>query len=303
MLQWHAHSGGIWSLCFSPDGQFLLSGGEDGNLCLWEAQTGKRVHCFTGNDRSYSRGAFRSDGEMLARGHGRQVTLYAFPSLEQVRRIQLRPEVNSRRVQSIAFSPDATELAIGANSEITVRSLTRRRLRLNMGGNNTLYLCWSNDGAWLYASADYGPIMIWDAQTGEILHQLQHELAGDDEDGDSDARRIDVHGIALSPDRQFMVGAYDGGRVMLWEVAGQRVLRTWNEHTHNVLQVAYNPSGERFASASRDGMIHVYDPHASQSQTCFDWGIGSMHRVVYSPDGLTLAAAGERGEIVVWDGE
>jgi WD40 repeat protein len=39
----NAHSGNIASIAISPDGKFILSGGQDARMILWDVKTGNRV--------------------------------------------------------------------------------------------------------------------------------------------------------------------------------------------------------------------------------------------------------------------
>ncbi|HEU5383576.1 MAG TPA: hypothetical protein VFV38_49880, partial [Ktedonobacteraceae bacterium] len=43
----HAHQGVITALAWSPDGQMLASGGQDGMVRVWRADTGDLLHLFT----------------------------------------------------------------------------------------------------------------------------------------------------------------------------------------------------------------------------------------------------------------
>jgi hypothetical protein len=42
----HGHRGPVLCVSFSPDGQFILSGGSDGTVRLWRAADGEELHCY-----------------------------------------------------------------------------------------------------------------------------------------------------------------------------------------------------------------------------------------------------------------
>ncbi|HCI80922.1 MAG TPA: hypothetical protein DHW02_14665, partial [Ktedonobacter sp.] len=88
------------------------------------------------------------------------------------------------------------------------------------------------------------------------------------------------------------------------------VLRTYNAHSGWVLAVAWEPKGERIASAGGDGVARVWD--ASSGETCavyrkHDWlskkvnWPPAIHCVAWSPDGQYIASAGDGRKVYVWD--
>jgi WD40 repeat protein len=54
-------------------------------------------------------------------------------------------------------------------------------------------------------------------------------------------------------------------------------------------------------SASHDGAIRMWDAATGGGVAAFDWTIGPVTAVAFAPDGLTAAAAGEKGQVVTWD--
>ena len=61
--------------------------------------------------------------------------------------------------------------------------------------------------------------------------------------------------------------------------------------------------GRRLVTASHDETVRVWDVAARNEVKVYDWKIGLVSALAIAPDGLTCAAGGTRGRIVVWDAE
>ena len=67
--------------------------------------------------------------------------------------------------------------------------------------------------------------------------------------------------------------------------------------------VAVSPDGETVATGSWDETVKLWDIRSGQERATFKWPIGRVYSLVFAPDGLRLAAGGDRGSVVVWDVE
>lgn len=296
MRQWQTHPGGVWSLCFSRDGTILATGGDDRRVRLWDARTGESRAEFRASGGRYACATFHPSGRTVAIGSGDRVQIRSLESGRSRKRAHVPFEGDrTRDVQTLVYSPDGRELAIGADGFVYVARPADDSIReWRMGGNNTLYLVWSRDGKWLAGSCDYGPCYVWNAASGEVQHALPHDHRN---------HEIDVHGIDLSPDGRYLAAAYNEGQVRLWDLRSDTVAHELEGHTHNVLQVAFHPTGKIIATASRDSTVRLWEVETGREVQCFDWELGEARRIAFAPDGLTVAAAGSQGNVVMWDVE
>ncbi|MGG6287514.1 WD40 repeat domain-containing protein [Leptolyngbya sp. AN03gr2] len=68
----NSHSDAVYSLSFSPDGQFIASGSRDDTVKIWHVKTGKLLHTLKEDSRWYGvfSVSFSKDGQVLAAGLG-----------------------------------------------------------------------------------------------------------------------------------------------------------------------------------------------------------------------------------------
>ncbi len=64
---------------------------------------------------------------------------------------------------------------------------------------------------------------------------------------------------------------------------------------------AVHPGGRFVLTAGGDGLVRFWDADTLEPGRVMKWGIGKLHAVAVSPDGLLAAAGGEKGQVVVWD--
>jgi WD40 repeat protein len=67
------------------------------------------------------------------------------------------------------------------------------------------------------------------------------------------------------------------------------------------LEIALHPSGRMLLVADGSKKVTTYDTSNGKVSAQYDWGIGKVGCVTYSPDGTLAAAGGEKGQVVVWD--
>lgn len=74
-----------------------------------------------------------------------------------------------------------------------------------------------------------------------------------------------------------------------------------NDSRKEFTGLAFHPSGRFLAATSNDKTVKLYETSTWQLAHAFDWQIGRLRSVAFSPDGTLAAAGGDKGKIVVWD--
>jgi WD40 repeat protein len=92
-------------LTLSPDGRWIVSGGEDPEVAVWDATTGVKVRTLRGNFINAPAVAFNPDGQRIAAVSG-IIRIWDFASGQKL--VTLRLKSNAC---GVAFSPDGRFLA------------------------------------------------------------------------------------------------------------------------------------------------------------------------------------------------
>jgi WD40 repeat protein/serine/threonine protein kinase len=298
----YAHPSLVADVAFSPDGYRLASSSYDHTVRIWDAtpltgvpQSGQCV-TLTGHTQQVDAVAFSPNGRWLASGsRDRTVNLWELSGNSAP---ALRYTLRGHRgyIRDVAFSSDNRTLATGGMDN-TVKlwdlqapqgdSLTEWR---TIRGDFICSLAFSPDGR-LLAIGQGGGIGIYDPATGKEVYPFKRTPAG-------------VPALAFGPDgRLYSCGASDP-TIKVWDVAGQKPIRTILHYSNPNSTVAVSPDGRLIASAGRDRTGHLVKLWDAKSGTEWRRLHGHAHyvwKVAFSPDSRYVASGSWDSTVKVWD--
>lgn len=199
------HEQFVTSVAFAPDGQTILSGSDDSTIRLWNAETGRLVHCFRGHTNRVKCVAFSPDGQrILSAGEDGSLRLW---SVETRKPIHVFEHAHERSITSVAFSPDG-RYALTGSDDRTIRlwdllQLTEvRRFDLEPAAPMRSVAI-SPDGTRALTGGADTLVRLWDVTTGKQLQVFKGHTKA-------------VNAIAYSPDGRRFVSGGDDRTIRLW---------------------------------------------------------------------------------------
>src|SRR5262249_59939301 len=95
-----------------------------------------------------------------------------------------------------------------------------------------------------------------------------------------------------APDARQVAGGGAGatglGVVRVWDTATGKAVGSADDHTAEVLAIAYAPDGSSIATAAADGLVNVRDPKTGAVLRILTGHDGGATSVAYSADGALL---------------
>lgn len=128
------------------------------------------------------------------------------------------------------------------------------------------------------ATVGRGGFTLWDCDRGESI----------------DASSIGGDRVCFSPDGTTI--AVQGISLLLRDANGRRTRR----FTVELSAIAFSADGRLLLGGSEDTVL-VFDVATGEVVQKYHWPIGHVQSLACSPDGMTAAAGGDQGQIVVWD--
>ena len=154
---------------------------------------------------------------------------------------------------------------------------------------------------------DDASIRLFNAHGDKEIRRLQSRRSTDEKSTEPWGSASST-AVSFSPNGKLLAASRDVGRIDLWDVESGKKLHTLAfDSSHRPSFLAFSPDGTRLASAGGDmrggdNTVRVWDVTRGR-EILPRAGHGSpITSVAVSPNGTTIATAGQDGIIHLWDG-
>jgi WD40 repeat protein/serine/threonine protein kinase len=283
----------VYGVAFSPDGQQIVSAGQDGNVKIWNSRTAEMIKEFSAHKIAACSVAFHPDGRYLAStGADRLVKVW---DLEDTRHEVFQGPCDTIRGSgagyTVGFSPDGRHLVAGSDGNVRVWDWEKNRPQFP---EHT------------FPGPEYHSIPVAFTRDGRLVTGGPEGLNLRDVESERPAitflaePRLPVTALAFSTDCGLLASANINKGVSLWDATTGKLLKTL-PHKGNVLGVAFSSDGRRVVSAGDDKRVHVWDVLTGREVLGLRGHTDHCCCVAFSPDGWRLASASCDKTIRVWD--
>ncbi|MBW4645207.1 MAG: serine/threonine protein kinase [Goleter apudmare HA4340-LM2] len=239
------HSGWVYDVAISPDGQTVVSGSNDKTIKIWDLNTGEEVRTLTGHRGLISAVAISPDNQTLVSvSYDKTIKIWHLNTGKVIRTLNS----HAGEILAVAISPDGEKIVSGsADRTIKIWHLKTGKKIFTLPAHtlDVNALAISPNGQLLLSGSDDKTVKLWNLNTGKAIRTFEGHSA-------------DVNAIAFSPNGEYIASGSDDRTVKLWRIQTGETINTFTGHSAEVFAVAFSPDGKTIVSGSKDQTIKIW---------------------------------------------
>jgi len=281
-----AHRTRVAALCFSPDGQVLLTGGLDRTIRAWDVVDGTEMRSFTGHLGEISDLSFAPDGRSFVSAGDNSARVWSLKTGELLHSVA----VQGGGLIRAKFTPDGNrlvtaDLAIGATNNVRLWDLAAGQV-IRSFDHRSLELGFIAGGRLVTAGED-SVVRVWDIETG----QMTQSLAG--------ATSLIVGLVTSTNSSRVLAGCFNG-QVITWDAATGGVEHQFFQE--KLISLVGLPGTNQMLCAQPEKLVRVKNSETGDNLRVFAGHTTSTTSgVAFSPDGRYVVSGGTEPLTRLWN--
>lgn len=277
------HKASVLSVCFSPDGKYLLSGGEDKMLYIRNNELQTTV--FSHENFYPPRSIIVTKENNIFFGSG--------PDVKEVDINNNQIAIfkgNSTHIWSIDYSVERNRLAAGSydyTPKIWNCTTGEMELTLKSHTKSALPVAFSPDEKYIVSGSLDKTLKVWNTLNGELLKTL-------------DRHSDNIYDIEFHPAGKFFASCSRDNTIRLWDIVAADVVQTFVGHDKAIFEIKFTSDGNHLLSASLDGTVRLWETKTGKMVYTFVAHPGGVNSISICPDGKYFASGGIDNKVKVW---
>ncbi len=287
------------ALAFSPTSDQLATGGFDGKLRCWSIADARMVAEIPGDTKFVFGIAYSRDGTKVCFTDETSMHVIDTATFEE------QTSIGIRNVEKVAFTPDGKSIACGHENNITIVNVDDTSVRNTIRTQTTRLMGLAFTASGRLFSSDF---MLRDDQ--ESKNVIDWGVAS--ERGNTLLRypvRYPRMAVAVSPDCRLIANGRTEGAVIITDANTKERVDAFGLPDGRLpdrfrVHVEFNPNGAAVELAVlTDKSVVLWKGNGKALEVLMPNTDGDyqLAHLGYSPDGLLLHAADEKGRLWIWD--
>lgn len=275
-----------FSLAYAPNGQTLVTTGNDGFVRIWTV-SGQLVRAWPaglGKPVNQKSVIFISNDKIATVGEDGILRLWTTQG-QQIN--QWRISLTSAYL--VGLSPSGETLLTLSEDNVIRLWTVNGLLQDELSGHERFVTSvdFNHQAKTLLSSDRSGQLFLWDFQPRDQMWR---------------ADQASVWHLSFSPQGDHLATAGKDGTIKLWELDGQ-LHRQIQASPQGINTLDFTPDGQNLVFGGDDGIVGIWPLKKPNSQTLSLYPPGpAIYALDVSRDGNYLVAAGKAGKILVWPG-
>ena len=277
----------IRSVAITPNGQTIVTGGEDNQIKVWNGLTGKLEKTLPGHEGGVKTVAISADGSTIVSGGEDSLVKVWNRSAGKLERTL---EGHEEEVNGVAISADGRMIVSGSGDNLVKvwnRSTGQLDRTLEGHEDEVKSVAISSDGNTIVSGGQDRRVKIWNLDLWELKNSTEgHES--------------EIRAVAISPDGRTIVSGSGDKTIEIWDTSGNPI-HTLEGHTSKVDSVAISSDGQKIISGSRDGSIKIWNLQTkSLEQSLTTPDPSRINSIAASANTQIVVSGGKNNSLAIW---
>jgi len=271
---------------YSPDGQFIATGGVDDKILVWDTQTGNIIQELINRDWPLALKFTPDNQYLVSAGRTERVRIWDFKMGKMVREMKGHRD----HILALDISPDGKYIATGSidklvklwdlNNGTFIRDFKGHRDQVSS-------VSFSPDGTKLASSGADESIIEWNVPGGTQIRTIKN------------AHRGWVRNVAYSPDGKILASGGNDKKINIWE--NGIIQRSLLGHKHILQYITFSSEGNYLLSGGYDKYFILWEVSTGKIVRASKRQRDKVLAVNFSPDGKHFITSDFTYDLNVWD--